>query len=63
VTRPPSWRAVARVLGERMYHQAEGARDDHDHGRAEADPDNCPFCADRAAYDLYVRKLESEGKR
>jgi hypothetical protein len=65
----PSWRKVAEVLAERLRHaapragsvsplditEADGCR----HSEAEADPDNCPFCADRAAFQVYQRKLRS----
>lgn len=33
-----------------------------DHGLAEADPANCPFCADRDAYGLFEEKLATERK-
>lgn len=69
MSREPSWREVARVLAERMEVAAghAGAADPHDtrghtgcsHSVAQADPDNCPFCADRDAFLLYQRKLRS----
>lgn len=69
MTRDPSWREVARVLAERVEIAAgaAGSISPHDnrpgagcsHPTAEADPDNCPFCADRAAFQLYERKLRS----
>lgn len=39
------------ILGERMSH----------HGKVECDcntddPENCPFCADRTAYKIYLNK-------
>lgn len=67
--RLPSWRAVAEVLALRMEHAASAAgsvppdeapyRCDVrgcSHPEDRADPDNCPFCADRAAYQLWQRK-------
>lgn len=47
----PSWREVAEALGERMQHHRYC-----DHPLAEADPDNCPYCADRAAFNLFAAK-------
>lgn len=46
-----SWQAVARKLAARMRHHAECS----DHDSADPDPD-CPFCSDRAAYELFVAK-------
>ncbi len=64
--RLPSWREIANVLAERLQHPAgaAGSASPHDigdragcpHSAAEADPENCPFCADRAAYQLWQRK-------
>lgn len=66
--RLPSWRRVADVLAERLRHAAAAAgsvppnlpeRCDVrgcGHREANADPDNCPFCADRAAYRLWEKK-------
>lgn len=48
-----TWRDVAERLAARMRHHAYCA----DHDRQNADPKNCPFCDDRAAYDEYLRKL------
>jgi hypothetical protein len=71
-SREPSWRRVAEVLADRVWHAAGAAGslpNTHtdtrytgpgcSHGLTEADPDNCPFCADRAAYQLFERKLRS----
>jgi hypothetical protein len=52
VTRDPSWHAGADLLAERMFHRANCA----DHSAAEADRGNCPFCADRSAYEAWERK-------
>lgn len=62
----PTWREVARALGERMQYPAQLAgtnnpdftmlNDGCCHDVAHADPDNCPFCADRAAYLLWLKK-------
>lgn len=51
-TWPPSWRAVANELAARLEHHARCGQ----HREADADPENCPFCADRAAYRLWERK-------
>lgn len=65
-TQNPTWREVARILARRLEHQAAlaGAAGSQlealavgcPHRLSEADPENCPFCADRAAYRLWVRK-------
>jgi hypothetical protein len=47
-----SWRAVANELAHRMQHHVYCDA----HPEAEADPENCPFCADRAAFRLWQRK-------
>lgn len=52
MTRPSSWRAIAKRLADRMYYQAFCDA----HSLAEADPDNCPHCDDRAAYQAWVAK-------
>lgn len=52
MTREPSWRAVADILADRMYHHSRCDQ----HPEAEAVPDDCPFCADRAAYRLWQTK-------
>jgi hypothetical protein len=50
--RLPSWRDLAGILAERVYHNAE-CRAHPD----ESEPgDGCPFCKDRAAYRLWERK-------
>lgn len=47
-----SWREVANLLADRLvYHNYCDA-----HTAAEADPGNCPFCADRAAYQAWQAK-------
>jgi hypothetical protein len=47
-----TWHEIADQLAWRMqYH----ARCDA-HPEREADPDNCPFCADRAAYRAWQTK-------
>lgn len=51
----PSWREIASVLANRLDH---AYCEDH----AEITED-CPFCADVAAYQLYVDKLASLGLR
>lgn len=57
--RNPTYRELARILAERLEHHAAlaGASRGYvsipdsgcGHKLADADPDNCPFCADRAA--------------
>jgi hypothetical protein len=70
VAKPPSWRKVAEALAERLEHAAgaAGSASPYDtrlgttgcsHKAADADPDNCPFCADRTAFQLYKAKLRS----
>lgn len=49
-----NWRELAIRLGERMRHHAHCPT----HWRDAADPENCPFCDDRAAYDAYVKKIK-----
>ena len=44
-----SWRQVATALAGRLVHHAFCET----HSRANPDPD-CPFCADREAYEAYV---------
>lgn len=51
-----TWRQVAEILAERLAHQAAAAGEECPHPAAKADPDNCPFCADRAAYQIFQRK-------
>jgi hypothetical protein len=48
-----AWKWVATRLGDRMQHHAHCAA----HPLPEADPINCPFCDDRAAYLEYVAKV------
>lgn len=70
----PSWRSVAEMLALRLANHASlaGALPDDmanrtiydqatgcSHTLADADPENCPFCDDRAAYRLYLRKLRA----
>lgn len=52
MARPPSWQAVAAALAHRMAHHARCPQ----HPAADAVPDDCPWCADRAAYQLYLDK-------
>lgn len=47
----PTWREVAAVLAERLSHASCP-----DHPEPQAVPQDCPFCADRAAYRLWQRK-------
>ena len=47
----PTWREVAAVLAERLSHASCP-----DHAETRAVPQDCPFCADRAAYRLWQRK-------
>lgn len=47
-----TWHEVADMLAARMYHQSHGGC----HPESEADPDNCPTCADRAAYQAWETK-------
>jgi len=49
-----SWQAIAHVMGERLSY----ARCDES-THSEADPANCPFCADVAAYQLYAAKVRN----
>lgn len=51
-----SWEKVAHALASRMYHQA------HCRDHAE-NTEGCPFCDDRAAYELYEAKLDEVSKR
>ena len=53
-----TWREIARQLAERLEHQAAlaGTGDGCTHSLNEADPDNCPFCADRAAFLRWQRR-------
>lgn len=68
MSRAPSWRAVAYVLAGRVANFAAlagngGPNGGCDHSVAEADPENCAPCDDRAALQLYRDKLTSEGGR
>lgn len=65
--RQPSWRTVADALAKRLYHHATAAGTAVEtygmgevngcfHTVQEADLEHCPFCADRAAYLLYLMK-------
>ena len=56
----PTWREVAGTLAERLWHQAEI---DCPHVGGQPDPDNCPFCADRAAYHAWQRKEHQARER
>lgn len=59
-TQPESsrkWATVAKELGDRMRHNAYCS----DHRRI---VDNCPFCADIAAYDSYLlARTSASGRR
>lgn len=68
-----SWKEVAIALGNRMKIAASLAGANGDwlmpemqmgcaHKLVEADPDNCPFCADRAAHLMYVKKVKETTK-
>ncbi len=51
MNREPSWEAVAGALADRMFF----------HSNCETHPENdpdpsCPFCKDRAAYQVWQRK-------
>lgn len=48
----PSWREIAKILAARVENYAHCAV----HDLAHADPASCPFCDDRAAYQMYQRK-------
>ena len=52
------WREVARQLANRLGYQAAlaGTADGCAHSLAYADPRNCPFCADRAAFLMWQRR-------
>lgn len=54
MTREMSWRSVADALAARLYHRCYC--DQHPESRAE--PINCPFCADRAAYRMWQAKRD-----
>ena len=47
--RPRSWHAVADMLAARLVHHAVYECGHHD----EPIPDECPFCADVAAYEAW----------
>lgn len=49
-----SWRTVAIVLARRLEEHAACAA----HPESSPDPD-CPFCADRAAYRVFERKMKA----
>jgi hypothetical protein len=55
VTRAPSWERVARVLAARMAYHSGYCPDGDDLAAATLDA-ACPFCADHAAYALYLAK-------
>lgn len=50
------WRDVADRLAERVANYAECAGEECPHPESKPDPDNCAFCADRAAYQMWQRK-------
>lgn len=52
-----SWRSIADELAERLSHAAFCP----DHPDSKEDPDNCPFCRDRAAYRNYLEKRRASG--
>jgi hypothetical protein len=54
-----SWKSIAMALGERMSCHAFC----ESHSLEEADPKNCPFCDDRAAYGRYLERLAQDGQR
>ena len=47
----PSWETLAHTLASRLMHHAYCGN-----GHEKLDPLNCPFCADIAAYRLYLEK-------
>lgn len=51
MTKGPSWKTVADILGRRMA--AHAFCDDHLQSKP---ADDCPFCDDRRAYQIYVEK-------
>lgn len=72
MSREPSWRTVAETLAARLRYaaQAAGSASPHypgenvagcSHSAEEADPDNCPFCADRAAFQVFQDKVRRTG--
>jgi hypothetical protein len=52
VARQPSWETVARALGERMSYRDFCEA----HPASDPDVDGCPFCKDRAAYQMFADK-------
>jgi hypothetical protein len=67
VTGQPSWRSIANQLAARLFwadadHCAGGSMSSGPgHTRKQADPE-CPFCADRAAYDAWKAKVQESRK-
>jgi hypothetical protein len=71
MSREPSWRRVAEILAERLSHSAPRAgsvsplditeADGCRHSEAEAVPEACPFCADRAAFQVFQAKARKSG--
>jgi hypothetical protein len=57
--REPSWREVATILARQMEtHAVCGNHPPH-----ADEPDTCPFCADRAAYAVWVAKSKQPTTR
>lgn len=55
-----TWKEVAIALGERLSYQASCPEEDAAGNRLHViatDYPNCPFCADRVAYQMYVNKM------
>jgi hypothetical protein len=51
VAKEPTWRELADMLAERLSHHANC-----ENGHTEIEPENCPFCRDRAVYQLWEAK-------
>lgn len=64
-----SWEALAHAMGERLANHAYSCRSGYNalgerdplHGEIHDPPmayaEECPFCADTAAYERYLKKL------
>lgn len=48
-----SWHAIAKALADRMQYHA------YCYAHKTPMPDDCPFCADREAYERYQNKVKS----
>lgn len=57
MSRALPWREMAHLLAERMSHHAFCDK----HPEKAADPDHCPFCADRAAYRVWQLRVARRG--